>query len=522
MRRTMETPATGLQDMRVTQSLIRAATVAAGRTSTIDEARVRVWGETCDRVARLAAGLASLGVRPGDRVAVLAMNSDVFFEAYFAVMWAGAVLTPLNTRLAPAELAFQLRDAEAGILLHGREFAAVAAQLRAEGAVGTLLALDAADGLEALIAGNAPAADAGRGGGDLAGIFYTGGTTGLPKGVMLSHTALHAMAVNLTMSLQIDAGVVNFHAAPMFHLADIGLIFVTMVGGVHVIQRSFDAADMLAAIARHRVTHCFTVPAVIDRMAKHDSAATLDLSSLKVLGYGGAPMPAGTYDIARARFPHVDFCQGFGQTEFAACTFLGPEHHRPGGDPEKRLSAGQACYGYELRIVDEQGREVPRRTVGEIAGRGANAMSGYWKRPEETAETLRDGWIHTRDAGFMDEDGFVYITDRLKDMIVSGAENVYSIEVENAVSRHPAVDECAVIGVPDDKWGERVHAVVALKDGAGLELEALIAFCRASIAGYKCPRSLEIHQGPLPRNAAGKVLKAELRAPYWRGRDRNI
>lgn len=513
--------------MRITQGLIRAATVASRATSTIDGGTTRLWGETSARVARLAAGLAGLGVRPGDRVAVLALNSDVYFESYYAIPWAGGVLTPLNTRLAPAELAFQLRDAGARILLYGREFAATAARLRAEGAVATLVALDEPDAgsdadLAALIAAHAPAEDAGRGGTDLAGIFYTGGTTGLPKGVMLTHTSLHTMAVNLVMSLGIDDTIVNFHAAPMFHLADIGLLFVTMVGGVHVIQRSFDAADMVNAIAAHRVTHCFTVPAVIDRMARHALSQSLDLSSLKVLGYGGAPMPTGTYENARARFPSVDFVQGFGQTEFAACTFLAAKYHRDGADPEKRLSAGQVCYGYEIKIVDEAGVEVPRRAVGEIVGRGANAMIGYWNRPEETAETLRDGWVHTRDAGFMDEDGFIYITDRLKDMIVSGAENVYSIEVENAVSRHPAVAECAVIGVPDAKWGERVHAIAVLNADATLTLEDLAAFCRDQIAGYKLPRSLDIHAGPLPRNAAGKVLKAELRAPYWAGHTRKI
>ncbi len=512
--------------MRLTQGLIRAATVARDGISTIDGARIRRWSETHTRVTRLAAGLTAQGVAHGDRIAILAHNSDVYFESYYAILWAGGVLCPLNTRLAVPELAFQLRDAGASILLFGREFAATAARLKAEGAVTTLIALDdeteGATSLETLIAAHAPAPDAGRGNADLAGIFYTGGTTGLPKGVMLTHTSLHTMAVNLVMALGIDETIVNFHAAPMFHLADIGLLFVTMVGGVHVIQRSFDAADMLNAIAAHGVTHCFTVPAVIDRMAKHELSQTLDLSTLKVLGYGGAPMPAGTYENARARFPAVDFVQGFGQTEFAACTCLTAKHHRDGADPEKRLSAGQVCYGYEMKIVDEAGQEVPRRTVGEIVGRGANAMIGYWNRPEETAETLRDGWVHTRDAGFMDEDGFIYITDRLKDMIVSGAENVYSIEVENAVSRHPAVDECAIIGVPDEKWGERVHAVIVPKPGATLTLEDLTAFCRDQIAGYKCPRSLEFRASPLPRTAAGKIVKNELRDPHWQGHTRKI
>jgi long-chain acyl-CoA synthetase len=375
---------------------------------------------------------------------------------------------------------------------------------------------------EALINASALTVETVRTNSDLAGIFYTGGTTGIPKGVMLTHANLTSMAMNLIMSTKIDGSCVNLHAAPMFHLADIGTFMTTMVAGTHVFARRLDEQIMLELIERHRVTHCFTVPAVIDRMARHPRAPHTEVSSLKLLGYGGAPMPTGTYEVARTIFRNVEFVQGFGSTEMAAHTFLGPQHHRPGADPEKLKSAGQTCFGYELRIVGPNGEDLPPREVGEIVGRGDNVMQGYWNRPDETAKVLRDGWLHTQDAGYLDEQGFVYITDRLKDMIISGGENVYSIEVENAISRHPAVQECTVIGVPDAQWGERVHAIVVLKDAQNLDFEELRSFCRQSIAGYKCPRSMEVRAAPLPRSPAGKVLKRELRAPYWTGQTRAI
>ncbi|HKD22356.1 MAG TPA: long-chain fatty acid--CoA ligase [Rhizomicrobium sp.] len=512
--------------MRITQSLHRAVSVRPHAIATIDEDRKRTWREVEDRVARFAHVLRDLGAGVGDRVAILAQNCDTFYEAYYAVMWAGAVLVPLNTRLSPAEIAFQLDDAGVKVVLYSREFANVVAALRERG-TRTFLALDeaaaAADPVHAtLLAKASRLEDCGRGGEDLAAIFYTGGTTGLPKGVMLSHRALTAMAVNLIMALRIDEDCVNLHSAPMFHLADIGTIMTTMVAGTHVFVRRLDEPAMFDSIERHGVSHIFTVPAVIDRLARHDRAATADLSSLKFLGYGGAPMHMAVLDRARARFPGVDFGQGFGMTEMGAATFLGPKHHRAGADAAKLKSAGQPCYGYELKVIGPDGAELPRGVIGEIVGRGDNVMLGYWNRPAETAEVLKDGWMHTRDAGFMDDDGFITITDRLKDMIVTGAENVYSIEVENVVLQHPAVSDCAVIGVPDEKWGERVHAVVVLKPGAAVALDGLSSFCRDRIAGYKCPKSLEIRAEPLPRSAAGKVLKTELRQPHWAGRERRV
>lgn len=495
--------------MRISNALVRAARVAPGRVAVIEGDRSYTWARMRARVARLAALLAAAGAGPDSRVAVLAQNGISYFEAWFAVSWAGAVLVPLNTRLAPAELDFQLRDAGVSLLLHDPVFADRARHLLAGGAVGSVLAL-ASPETEARLADGAELPEF-VGDQGLAGIFYTGGTTGLPKGVMLSHANLTAMAMNLLVHMDFAPGDVLFHAAPMFHLADIGTLFGTMAAGTHVFRAEFDSATMLADFERHGVTHCFTVPVMIERLTREAAARGLGTGSLRYLGYGGSPMAAASLERARAQFPGVHFIQGYGQTEFPAATFLSPADHAPGADPALLRSCGRACVGYDIRILDPAGRECPPGVVGEIVGRGDNVMLGYLGRPDETAEVLRDGWLHTRDAGYRNEDGYIFITDRLKDMIVSGAENVYSIEVENALSYHPDVLECAVIGLPDPDWGERVHAIIVAVDGAAPTPEALTAFCRDRIAGYKIPKSYEFRDAPLPRSAAGKVLKRELR-----------
>ena len=504
--------------MRITQGLVRALTTSGLRTATIDGDRRRTWSQVGERVARAAGGLENeAGMKPGDRVGILAHNCDTYFELYFAIPWRGGVLTPLNTRLALPELAFQLSDAGVETLCYGREFTEFATQLLADGVVKRLVAMDGDatdEGLtyEGLIARNAPAQEYWGPQTDLAGIFYTGGTTGLPKGVMLSHGAILSNAGNLLMSIPFDETCVNFHAAPMFHLSDIGIVFATMTGSTHVFARHFNAETMLQTIHEHGVTHCFTVPAVIDRMAKYEQLDSLDISSLKMLGYGGSWLPAATLSLARQKFPDVQFIQGFGQTEMGSCTVLTPTDHNVPEDHPRLRSCGRAAPAYVIRILDEDGNEVPRGEIGEIVGRGPSIMSGYWNRPEETAEVMRGEWLHTRDAGWMDEDGYVYITDRLKDMIVSGAENVYSIEVENALNWHPAIEETAVIGVPDEKWGERVHAVIVCKPGSETpSLEDVRDFCRQRIAGYKTPKSISIFNENLPRSAAGKIQKGPIR-----------
>jgi long-chain acyl-CoA synthetase len=501
--------------VELSQSLRRAALVNAEGVAAIDGGITRSWREMGDRVARLASGLAGLGLREGERVAILAGNGVGYWEALYALFQIGAVAVPLNTRLTEDELRFQLQDAGAIALMIDDSFAEIAKALRG-GALATLIGLGASHAgdvsADQLVADNAPTTAFAMGGDRLAGIYYTGGTTGLPKGVMLDHSNLWAMATNLVMHLKVDQESIVLHSAPMFHLADFAIFIATMVAGTHVFIPRFDDETMLQAISRHRVTHSFTVPLMIDRIARHPRLAEFDTSSLKVLGYGGAPMPRGTYEHARATFPEIDFCQGFGMTEMPAHTFLDAAAHRGDAAAKKLRSCGQAMYGYEIRICDEDGNVLPPNSFGEIVGRGDNVMQGYWNRPEDTAAALRGGWIRSGDAGYMDEEGYVYITDRFKDMIVSGGENVYSIEVENAVSRYPGVLECAVIGLPDETWGERVHAVMVMTPDAAFDQAAFDAHCHAELAGYKCPRSSERSTTPLPRSAAGKVLKRELRA----------
>ncbi|WP_298673851.1 long-chain fatty acid--CoA ligase [uncultured Sphingomonas sp.] len=504
--------------MQLTQGIHRSARINPLGIATIDGERQRTWREVANDVARFAALLRSLGVERDDRVAVLAANGDHYFDAYFAIFWAGAVIVPLNTRLSVAELSFQLEDVGAKVLLVGDGFEA---QAEAIGAAFPNLAIerfDEAGGeLRRRIADLAPIDDAERADTDLAGVFYTGGTTGLPKGVMLTHRNLVSVASNLVMIIHFAPDCINLHCAPMFHLADIGTFTVTMVGGTHVFSQRLDPPTIMALTERHRVTHIFTVPSVIDALSRADLSAH-DLSSLRMLGYGGSPMPAATIARAQDRMPGIEFIQGFGMTEMPSVTFLSPANHRAESGLGKLRTAGVPAYGFEVMVVDPSGRELPRGEVGEIVGRGPCVMAGYWNRPDETRAALRGGWMHSQDAGFMDADGFITITDRMKDMIVSGAENIYSIEVENALGLHPHVLECAVIGVPDARWGERVHAIVVPVAGADPVAEALLAHLHERLARYKCPKSWEMRSQPLPRSPAGKVLKAELRKPHWEGR----
>ena len=506
--------------MRLTQGLERAALCNPSDIATIEGETQRTWSEVRNRVTQAAGGLVQAGVEAEDRVAVLSGNNARYFELYFAVPWAGGVIVPLNTRLTFDDLAFMLSDSGARVLFVDAEFDAVGQRLLDEVAsLKTVINFDdqqAPHGYEPWIATAQPIEDAGRKKDDLAGIFYTGGTTGRPKGVMLSHFNLMSNALSLLTFLEADRSAVNVHAAPMFHLADIGIYCVTMVGGCHVFLPRIDAASLLDAIESHGITHCMTVPTMIDRMTKEAVCKPRDVSSLRLLGYGGSPMPAAVMDRARETFPGIRFIQGYGMTEAPGFTFLGPDYHTTDGPRVGKMrSAGEPIYTFDVRIADPNGREVPRGETGEIIARGPNVMQGYWNNPAETAKTLRGGWLHTGDSGFMDADGFVTVTDRIKDMIVTGGENVYSLEVENVIYRYPGVDACAVIGIPSENWGEAVHAIVVPVKNAEIAPDHLIAFCRNHLAGYKVPKSVEIREMPLPLTPSGKVRKTDLRAGYW-------
>ncbi len=473
----------------------------------------------------------AIGASDGDRVAILSLNSDRYLELYLAVGWAGAVIVPLNIRWSQIENEDALRDCRAGILFVDKAFAPVGSTLAK--AIPGLTLVYADDGAtpegmenyETLIAHNQPIPDAMRGASDLAGIFYTGGTTGRSKGVMLSHGNLMANALNALGEGLWPGTSVYLHAAPMFHLANGAAMYsVLLSGGSNVVIQSFTPEGVAAAMQKERVTDVLLVPTMIQMFVDHPTLGNYDLSSLRRISYGASPISDAVLTRAMKALPHVEFTQAYGMTELSPIATLlhWKEHIGEGRAKGRHRAAGRATLGCEVKIVDANDKIVPAGTVGEIAVRGDVVMMGYWERPEETARAVIDGWMHTGDGGYMDEDGFVYVVDRVKDMIISGGENVYSAEVENALAQHPAVAQCAVIGIPSERWGEQVHAVVVMKSGASATPDELMEHCKALIAGYKCPRSVDITSTPLPLSGAGKILKRELRRPYWENRDRRV
>lgn len=516
--------------MQLTQALTRAVQIRHRFTATIYNDRQRTWAEIGERVPRLAAALRSQGLKPGDRLAVLALNSDNYVELFFAAAWANLVIVPLNTRWAVPENIYSLRDADCAGLVVDDGFAPQVPELLKGHAMPCVVHMGdqpAPDGMhayEALIAHAAPMADECGCDDDLCGIYYTGGTTGHPKGVMLSHRNFAAASVNWIATLHFSDLTVYMHSAGFFHLAGASPVFaLTMAGGTHVCLPKFDAALAFDAIQKHRVNYVLFVPTMINMMLNHPDFDRYDLTSVRYCEYGASPMPDAVLATAIEKLPGWEFIQGYGMTETAALTVSLPWRYHFDGEhgPNKRKAAGRASYGVDVKIVGPDGNEVPRGMPGEIAVRGAQVMLGYWNKPEATAAAIRNGWMHTGDGAWMDDDGFIYIVDRVKDMIISGGENIYSREVENAVHAHPAVRECAVIGIPDEKWGEAVLAVVTLKAGMQATAEEIIAHCHELIANYKCPRHVEFRD-ELPLSGAGKILKNVLREPYWKGKRRAV
>jgi len=518
--------------MYLTQALHRAVQQHPDRIVLRFCGRQRTFRDLAERVARLAGALQRLGMREGDRVAMLSLNSDRYLEYQMAVPWGGGVLNPCNIRWSAAEILYALNDSGSTILLVDETFRTLLEQIRRDTSTlreviycGDAEAPAGMHGYEALLAAAEPVPDALRRGEDLLGIFYTGGTTGFPKGVMLSHNNLCSSGLALRAEGLATPGGTYLHAAPMFHLADMGVATTHWIeGNTHSIIPAFNPELVLDTVERDRVTHLLLVPTMIQMLVDHPTMKKpRDLSALQTIAYGASPIAEAVLERAMAALPGVGFVQAYGMTELSPVATVNPAwYHRPEARQLGKLrSAGRASFCMELRIVDAQGNEVPRGTVGEVAVRGPNVMQGYWNQPELTAAALRDGWMHTGDGAWMDDDGFIFIADRLKDMIISGGENIYSGEVENAIAQHPAVAACAVIGVPSDRWGESVHAVVVRKPGQEVSAADLIVHCKSLIAGYKCPRSVEFVDA-LPLSGAGKVLKTKLREPFWRGRERNV
>jgi acyl-CoA synthetase (AMP-forming)/AMP-acid ligase II len=517
--------------MYLTQGLHRAVQSRPERIATICGDRQQSYGQYAGRVARLASVLQRLGMNAGDRVGMLALNSDRYLEFFYGTWWGAGAVNPVNIRWSAAEIAYSLDDCDTRILLVDEEFKSVAADLKTRSKqLATLVYIgdgNTPEGMlnyEQLLAEASPVRDAGRGGNDLAAVMYTGGTTGFPKGVMLSHENLASNALCYLAEGVTHAEGRALLIAPMFHIAIGALMHAhAMAGGTQVIAPMFTPLAALQSIQKFRTTHTLMVPTMIQLLTDHPDAGQYDLSSLKVMAYGGSVISEAVLVRAMKRFPNADFFQAYGMTEIAPCaTYLRPDEHR--GDTGKTgllKSAGRASLINEVRVVDDQDIEVPRGTVGEVTVRGANVMLGYWNKPEQSAAALRGGWMHTGDGGYMDEDGYLYIVDRMKDMIVSGGENVYSAEVENALSQHAAVAVSAVIGIPSEQWGESVHAVVVLKPGTQATASELSDHCRQLIAGYKCPRTVEFRDA-LPMTGAGKIQKTELRKPHWEGRARAV
>ena len=498
-------------------TLRRAESLCGEQLAFVDGERRATYRELADRCRAMAGALQSAGVGAGDRVAVLMNNGHRYLECYFALPGMGAVMVPLNNRLALPELRYILEDAGVHTLIADETYAETARAL-AESVKQVLIG---ADQYEAALAAAVPAAlPAVVEEDDLAGLFYTGGTTGVSKGVMLTHRNLLANAMHITIALEYSEREIYLHAAPMFHLADGASTYsVTWVGGCHTFLPSFDAGATIDIISREQVTALLLVPAMLTAITEHPSATTADFGSMRMVLHGAAPI-ASTLLRKSIQVMGCSFAQGYGMTEVAPlATVL--THEEDLVDDERLRSAGREIVGVEVTVRRPDGARADVGEVGEVVLRGPNVMRGYWHKPEATDEVLIDGWYWTRDLGYLDAAGYLFLVDRAKDMIISGGENVYSIEVEDAISTHPAVLEVAVIGVPDEHWGERVHAAIVLRPGASLDAVELKAHCGQLIAGYKCPRSIEFLDA-LPRSGAGKVLKRDIRDQHWTDTGRSI
>ena len=505
------------------------------RVALVQGERTQTWSELHRRASQVAQGLRRAGVGPQDRVAFLDKNSIAHFEVFYGCALLNAVSCDVNWRLAAPEVLYIVNDAQAKVLVVGQEFVpildAIVGQLTTAKTIIVIGGHPTHRDYESWVAGQ-PADDpaVASKGGDVAFQLYSSGTTGRPKGVMLTNDNFFAFLGKAGEIFRIDGSSVNLVAMPLFHIGGSGWATAgQFFGATSIIQRDVDPSAMLGLIAQHRITHAFMVPVLLQFALMVPAIQTTDLSSLKLIAYGASPISEEVLAASLKAFKCA-FMQIYGLTETTGVvTLLHPDEHELEGPRKVRLrSCGRPAPGNEVRIVDsDTKKDVAAGEVGEIWIRSKQVMKGYWNMPKETKDViLAGGWFRSGDAGYKDADGFIYIFDRVKDMIVSGGENVYPAEVENALMSHPAIADVAVIGVPDEKWGEVPKAMVVRKkdpSGApvGVTEAEIIAFARERLAGFKTPKSVDWVDA-LPRNPSGKILKKDLREPFWRGRERRV
>ncbi len=519
---------------RAIMCLERPAKLYPEKLAVIDAHHRMTYGEFAAGVNRLANGLGTAGVGRGDAVAVLCVNHHRYLQLYFACHALGAVIVPLNIRLMPPEIVYILNDSRTKLLFIDRPFLGHLETIR-DGArhlddvyysdfdevpEGLLPFTDLVKGQSDAFEPEPTADD------DVMGYFYTGGTTGEPKGVMLTNRNLVSNAFHLQSMIHYGPDDRYLHIAPMFHLADAASIYaLTMVGGVHVFGRAFEPKLTLELVQEHRVTMLILVPTMVNFVLAHADFGRYDLTSLRHFLYGASPMPVPLLRRAIEKIPCLPL-QGYGMTEAAplVSSLSGEDHRRGYEDPAMAWllgTAGQPVPGVEMKIVNPEGREVNVGEAGEIIVRGPNIMKGYLNKPEATAEAIRNGWYHSGDVAIRNECGYFTIVDRMKDMIISGGENIYTTEVENVIMQFPGMLETTVVGVPDDQWGEVVRAFVVMKPHEAAGEAEIIEFCRQRLAHYKCPKAVEFLT-ELPKSGAGKILKRELRKAYWGDKQRQV
>jgi long-chain acyl-CoA synthetase len=490
-------------------SLGRALRFYPGRTALAADGRLLTFRELHTRVEGIAATLTSRGFGVGDRLALLLPNGPDYIELVYACSMLGVIAVPLNTRLSTKEIDGVLEDAHPHGIVRHSSLAVPGVQLSWQQVI------DQAP----LPISSGPAPKSFYEPEAVLGLIYTSGTTGKPKGVMVTHANILADVHNFNYWMRYTEGGVYLHAAPIFHIADFPSMFAAPAFGASQITiPKFSAQTFCETVEREHVTHTVLVPTMINLVTQFLDAGKYDLSSLQVLAYGGSPMAPELVLRTRELLPKVKLIQVYGLSETGFLTGLQDCEHT--GD--KLTSCGRPCPGVDLLVTDTWGKQVDPGQSGELVARGANVMRGYWNSPEATTEAFRDGFFRTGDIGYQDTAGYVYILDRLKDMIVTGGENVYSGEVEAVIYEHPAVREVAVFGVPDAQWGELVMACVALKPDTTLTADELVAFCRRSLASYKLPRRVEFLETDLPKSSSGKVLKKSLRERFWTHQQRAV